>query len=101
MFLCWRVDEDLFDLPLGKSARREDEGRLTFPVGLLACRRQGAHRADEGILTFSLGLLACRRQGARRVGENYRTLISLAALASFPLGKLQLSRAACLFQAAN
>ncbi len=39
MFLCWRVDEDLFDLPLGKSARREDEGRLTFPVGLLACRR--------------------------------------------------------------
>ena len=84
MFLCWRVDEDLFDLPLGKSARREDEGRLTFPVG------EGARRADEGRLTFPVGLLACRRQGARRAGENYRTLISLAALASFPLGKLYL-----------
>jgi Flp pilus assembly pilin Flp len=47
--------------------------------GLLACRRQGARRAN--LLTFSEG------EGARRADEGLLiTLISLAALASFPRG---------------
>ena len=100
--LCGQYKKTLFrpagTFPLGKAERPSSALRAPSPWG----RLKGIHPSRwEFVMGFPRGLLACRRQGARRAGENYRTLISLAALASFPLGKLQLSRAACVFQAAN